>query len=287
MTGYGKAQQENDTYEAAAEIKTLNSKFLDVNIKLPRIFADKEIEIRNLLAEKIKRGKVTLTVDFLGSSSLHTEPAINKAVFKAYYQVYKDLKEELRDTSSDIFRLAAQAPDVVQPNNQETVGEAIWKEIRQMIVAALDKCNQFRIQEGTALEKDLNQCVTSIRNWLEKVKEQVPQRDVKMREKLKNQFVELASEAIDANRFEQELIYYIEKLDINEEIVRLNNHLDYFMKVLQEPESNGKKLGFIAQELGREINTIGSKANDATIQHFVVSMKEELEKIKEQILNVL
>lgn len=287
MTGYGKAQQESSTYDASAEIKTLNSKFLDVSIKLPRIFADKEIEVRSLLTEKIKRGKVSLTVDFTGRSDQSTGTVLNKDIFKTYYRAYQDLQEELNNTTSDIFKLAAQAPDVIQTGNQQAIDEAVWKEIKQMITKALDNCNQFRLQEGAALEKDLKHCILSIKSWMEKVTEQVPQRDDKMKEKLKSQFEEMENELVDKNRFEQELIYYIEKLDINEEIVRLGNHLDYFVEVLQAPESNGKKLGFISQEIGREINTIGSKANDAIIQHQVVNMKEELEKIKEQTLNVL
>lgn len=287
MTGYGKSQLDKGSYEAAAEVKTLNSKFLDANLKLPRMFSDREIEIRGLLAEKIKRGKVSLTIEFSGNTHIQIEPAINKEIFKAYYRIYKTLKDELQDTSSDIFRLAAQAPDVVQNNTQEAIEETVWQEVRQMIIEALDHCDVFRRQEGTALEKDLAGCIGTIQLWLEKVKEQVPERDVKMREKLKSQFEELETELIDKNRFEQELIYYIEKLDVNEEIVRLTNHLHYFMEVLKEPESNGKKLGFVSQEIGREINTIGSKANDAIIQRYVVGMKEELEKIKEQILNIL
>ncbi len=287
MTGYGKAQRESNGYETVAEIKTLNSKFLDANVKLPRIFNDKEIEVRGLLAEKVKRGKVSITIDFAGSPVIQETTLLNKEAFKAYYKVYQELKLELQDTSGDIFRLAAQAPDVIQPNVQETIDETIWQEVKQVIEEALDRCEQFRIQEGVALENDLSQCIASIRAWLEKIKDQVPERDTKMKAKLKSQFEELEAEKIDKNRFEQELIYYIEKLDINEEIVRLTNHLDYFMEVLQEPESNGKKLGFISQEIGREINTIGSKANDAIIQRYVVGMKEELEKIKEQILNIL
>lgn len=287
MTGYGKAQLENNLYEAAAEVKALNSKFLDTSVKLPRVFGDREIEVRGLLAEKVKRGKVSLTIEFLGNANIQMEPAINKDIFKAYYQAYKTLKDELQDTSSDIFRLAAQAPDVIQNNVQETLDESVWQEVKQMIIVALDRCDVFRQQEGAALEKDLTNCIDSIQVWLDKVKEQIPERDERMRERLKSQFEELESEVIDKNRFEQELIYYIEKLDINEEIVRLTNHLQYFMEVLREPESNGKKLGFISQEIGREINTIGSKANHATIQHYVVGMKEELEKIKEQISNIL
>lgn len=287
MTGYGKAQLEHNAYEATAEIKTLNSKYLDVGLRLPRVFSDREIEIRSLLAEKIKRGKVSLAIEFTGSAGLHVEANINKDVFKAYYGVYKALKDELNDPSNDIFRLAALAPDVMQSSAPETVDENIWAEVRQVVIEALDRCDAFRQQEGSALETDLIASINNIGLWLEKIKEQVPERNAKMRDKLNSQFTELETEIVDKNRFEQELIYYIEKLDVNEEIVRLTNHLQYFMEILKDAESNGKKLGFVSQEIGREINTIGSKANDATIQRYVVGMKEELEKIKEQTLNIL
>lgn len=287
MTGYGKAQLEHDAYEATAEIKTLNSKYLDVGLRLPRVFSDREIEVRSLLAEKIKRGKVSLAIEFTGSAGAQIEANINQEVFKAYYRVYKALKDELKDTSNDIFRLAALAPDVMQGSTQEAVDENIWAEVREVIIAALDRCDAFRQQEGAALEADLVACISNITLWLDKIKEQVPERNAKMRDRLRNQFAELEAEIMDKNRFEQELIYYIEKLDVNEEIVRLTNHLQYFVEILKDAESNGKKLGFVSQEIGREINTIGSKANDATIQRYVVGMKEELEKIKEQTLNIL
>lgn len=287
MTGYGKAQLKQDTYEATAEIKTLNSKYLDVNLRLPRVFSDREIEVRGLLADKIKRGKVALTVDFVGNTGAQVETNINKDIFKAYYFAYQSLKEELHDPSADIFRLAALAPDVMQGSVQETLEEHIWAEVRAAIILALEHCDAFRQQEGEALQKDLVASVESIARWLEKVREQVPERNAKMRERLIHQFAELDTDKLDKNRFEQELIYYIEKLDVNEEMVRLTNHLHYFTEVLEDAVSNGKKLGFLSQEIGREINTIGSKANDATIQRYVVGMKEELEKIKEQTLNIL
>ncbi len=292
MTGYGKAQRDSDQYEATAEIKTLNSKFLDVGLRLPRVFLHKEIEVRNLLTEKIQRGKVSLSVDFSANSELQSRTVINKAAFKAYYHAYQELKTELNDPTEDIFRLAALSPDVVQPNQAEALDETVWQEIRPMIVEALDRCNDFRLQEGAALQKDMEENIADIRQWLEKVKEQIPERDAHLRQRLQSQLAEWEAEAIDKNRFEQELIYYIEKLDVNEELVRLGNHLDYFREVLSEDESNGmpsngKKLNFIAQEIGREINTIGSKANHSLIQRYVVGMKESLEKIKEQTMNVL
>ncbi len=287
MTGYGKAQLEHEAYEAAVEIKTLNSKYLDVGLRLPRVFSDREIEVRSLLTDKIKRGKVALAIEFTGNAGAQVDTNINKEVFKAYYYAYKALKDELNDNSNDIFRLAALAPDVMQGSARESIDENIWAEVRKVIVEALSRCDAFRQQEGAVLEADMLASIKNIERWLEKIKEQVPERNSKMRDRLRNQFAELETEIVDKNRFEQELIYYIEKLDINEEIVRLTNHLYYFTEVLKEPESNGKKLGFVSQEIGREINTIGSKANDATIQQYVVGMKEELEKIKEQALNIL
>ncbi len=287
MTGYGRAQQENTQFDVTAEIKTLNSKYLDPGIRLPRIFGDREIEVRQLLAEKIQRGKVSLSVDFRGKGELGGEPAVNQDLFKAYYHIYQKLAGEVKAPDHDLFCLAAQSPDVLLPVVQENADSETWSKVRAVIEQALQICDQFRIQEGEALKKDFVHTSENIKSSLDKIKERVPERDQRLREKLKSQVKESFGKEIDENRFEQELIYYLEKLDINEEIVRLTNHLEYFSEVLDQTDVHGKKLGFISQEIGREINTIGSKANDALIQRHVVSMKEDLEKIKEQVLNVL
>ncbi|WKN33455.1 YicC family protein [Porifericola rhodea] len=288
MTGYGKASQESDSFDITVEVKTLNSKYLDINLKLPRLFGEREIEVRQLISEKLQRGKVSLAVDFRGKGQLGGEPSVNQELLKAYYQLYKQTAGELDAPQQDLFRLAVQSPDVLQPIVQESADQEVWKVVKQVIEEALQQCNQFRSQEGDALMKDFSQCATNIKIALEEVKKQAPIRDQRLRQKLQTQMEDsFAKDIVDQNRFEQELIYYIEKLDVNEEIVRLSNHLDYFKEVLHSPDVHGKKLGFISQEMGREINTIGSKANDASIQRSVVGMKEELEKIKEQVLNVL
>jgi uncharacterized protein (TIGR00255 family) len=287
MTGYGRAHQETSLFDITAEVKTLNSKYLDAGMKLPRLFGDREIEVRQLLSEVIQRGKVSLTIDFQGKGQLGGEPAVNQDLLKAYYHIYKKIAEEVNDPNPDLFRLAVQSPDVLLPPVQESADAETWQSVRQVIEEALHRCNQFRIQEGVALKRDFVAAIERIQSALEEVKKQIPARDQRLRDKLRKQVDENFGKEIDENRFEQELIYYLEKLDINEEIVRLTNHLEYFNEVLQQDNVHGKKLGFISQEIGREINTIGSKANDAQIQRHVVGMKEDLEKIKEQVLNVL
>lgn len=288
MTGYGKVQFENDAFTLSAEIKSLNSKFLDANVRLPRIFSDREIEVRNLLSSYLERGKVTLVVEYLSKSEEIQGATINGALLKSYYHTLDQLSKEVGNIHHDVFSLAMQLPEVVQPPLQETASEAVWEQVKSKIEEAMRHCNAFRMQEGKALGQYLESCIKAIGTALEKVEILVPKRNDAVRTKIRSQLEALISESqIDDNRFEQELIYYIEKLDVNEEIVRLKNHLSYFLKVLQSKDSQGKKLGFIAQELGREINTIGAKANDADMQHFVVEMKEELEKIKEQVLNVV
>lgn len=287
MTGYGRSHQETSLFDITAEVKTLNSKYLDAGIKLPRLFGDREIEVRQLLSEVIQRGKVSLTIDFQGKSQLSGEPAVNQDLLKAYYHIYKKIAEEVKDTNPDLFRLAVQSPEVLLPTVQNTADAETWNAVRKVIEEALQTCDQFRIQEGEALKRDFVQSIENIQTALEAVKQYLPGRDQRLRDKLKNQLDENFGKDVDENRFEQELIYYLEKLDINEEIVRLTNHLEYFTEVLEQANVHGKKLGFISQEIGREINTIGSKANDAQIQRHVVGMKEDLEKIKEQALNVL
>ena len=288
MTGYGKAQAENESYSIQVELKTLNSKYLDATVKLPRVLSSKEIEVRTLLSEALQRGKVVLVVNFAGKDDLTSSPGINKALLKSYYRAYREAADELQEAPSDLFRIAALSPDVVQATTREEVDEQVWKAVKNVVREAIERCNEFRRQEGNALQKDMENCINHIKSALSDVKEHIPARDAHVRERLSEQLnQQTVKELIDQNRFEQEMIYYLEKLDINEEIIRLSNHLDYFLDILRQSASQGKKLGFISQEIGREINTIGSKANDATIQRYVVGMKEELEKIKEQTLNIL
>lgn len=288
MTGYGKAQTEHASYSVQVEVKALNSKYLDATVKLPYVLSSKEITVRNLLSDTLQRGKVLIVVDFVGKGDMASTPTINRALLKEYYQVYQEVAHELQENPADLFRIAALSPDIVQSNHREEVAEPVWKAVEKTIRQAITQCDEFRQQEGRALQQDLKGCVGRIRSALEGVEAQVPARDEHVRQRLRHQLDEqIVKELVDENRFEQEMIYYLEKLDVNEEIVRLSNHLKYFSDILQQPTSQGKKMGFVAQEIGREINTIGAKANDAAIQRQVVSMKEDLEKIKEQTLNVL
>ena len=288
MTGYGKAATENDLLSVQVEVKTLNSKYLDATIKLPRPMGNREIAVRNLVSDVLQRGKVLLTVDYLDKNDLPNAPTINAALLKAYYQAYRAVADEIAETPSDLFRIAAQSPDVVQPAVQLEVNEQAWEAVQATIRDALERCDAFRQQEGAALQQDMEACIHRIKSALSEVKQAIPQRDQHVRQRLQESLNEQTiTELIDQNRLEQEMIYYLEKLDVNEEVIRLTNHLDYFLEVMHQTASQGKKLGFIGQEIGREINTIGSKANDATLQRHVVSMKEDLEKIKEQTLNIL
>jgi uncharacterized protein (TIGR00255 family) len=290
MTGFGTANFENDDLIVVAEIKTLNSKFLDVNFRLPRNFpADKEMELRNLLKDHLERGKVNAVLDFQYKGNTNLAVNINRDIFKAYYLNLKKLADELGSGSEDVFRVVSLMPDVMtQEIKREDSNGTDWAIIKQTFTQALNQCHTFRLDEGKALAISFVDCLKAIEDRLQRIKEYDPKRIENIRERIQSRMNELQNnELFDKNRFEQEMIYYIEKLDITEEKVRLQNHLDYFLETLHSPEGNGRKLNFISQEMGREINTIGSKANDAEVQRLVVEMKEELEKIKEQSLNIL
>jgi len=288
MTGYGTETISDEHLELNVEVKSLNSKFIDIGVKLSRVISDKEIEVRNLVTDILVRGKVSVNIEVKkkGDDSL---VSYNEALFESYYKEMKRLADKVGDNSQEIFRLAIQSPEVAVVKSEDNEFGEIWETvIKSGIQSAIEKCDQFRIDEGNVLQEKLEGYIGEIRKQLEEIIGIDPQRVEKVRERITGNVQSfIGEEKIDQNRFEQELIYYIEKLDISEEKVRLTNHLDYFMEVINLPESNGKKLGFIGQEIGREINTIGSKANDASMQKRVVVMKEELEKIKEQVLNVL
>lgn len=290
MTGFGTANFENEEMVVVSEIKTLNSKFLDVNLRLPRNFPpDKEMVIRNLLKDRIERGKVSVSLDFQYKSNTQLAVQINSDVFKAYYKQLTQLSAELA-AESDIFRIVSLMPDVMTQSikREEDAEDKDWLIIKNTFEQALKKCENFRQDEGKALEISFLDCVKKIEILLNKINEYDPKRIEIIRERIQNRLQEIKNnEMFDKNRFEQEMIYYIEKLDITEEKVRLQNHIDYFLQTMQSGEANGRKLNFISQEMGREINTIGSKANDSEVQKLVVEMKEELEKIKEQSLNIL
>ena len=288
MTGFGQLSTDDGQSQLHVEVKSLNSKFLDLNLRLPKIFSDKEIEVRNLISESLERGKVSVSIEYERTGTGEISQTYNEKLFIAYYSELKKLADRVLGNYDNLFQLALNSPDVIQSNVAEEVSEEVWVRVKKSLVEALGKCDSFRVDEGKVLETMLAKCCKSIDQNLEKIKSLDPKRVERIRERLRNNVTSFfGEEGFDTNRLEQEIIFYIEKLDINEEKVRLKSHLDYFLQALREPQSNGKKLGFISQEIGREINTIGSKSNDAEMQKYVVLMKEELEKIKEQLNNVL
>lgn len=287
MTGYGKAQAERNNTLVSVEVKALNSKFLELNLRLPRAYSEKEIEIRNLLSQQLERGKVNIGVEVQSSDASEARIEFNKPLFLQYYRQLQELAIAAGASQNDVFRLALQQPEVSKSISSE-FDEEEWLFISGLVAEAVQQCVAFRNREGEALQERLADYAQEIRQQLIAIEEQDPFRIEGIKERLHKKLEEAKQvEKIDQNRLEQELIYYIEKLDISEEKVRLLTHLNYFEQVMLAQDSNGKKLGFIAQEIGREINTIGSKVNDATIQRNVVIMKEGLEKIKEQVLNLV
>lgn len=288
MTGFGQAQRDDGQLQIGVEIKSLNSKFLDLGLRIPRQFSEKELEVRNLISEKLERGKISIAIEYQRYGQQEIKQTYNETLFVAYYAQLKKLADRVVGEYDNLFEIALNSPDVIQNKSTEENTEADWAAVRESILKALAHCEEFRKAEGKVLEGKLTEYINSIRSELTKVEALDPKRVERIREKLKGNIVSFfGEEGYDTNRLEQEIIFYIEKLDIHEERVRLKTHLDYFVKILAEPQSGGKKLAFISQEIGREINTIGSKANDAEIQKHVVMMKEELEKIKEQLNNVL
>lgn len=289
MTGFGNAGFENEKIMIHVEVKSLNSKFLDLSIRSPRQFSDKEHEIRNLVQGVLDRGKVSVSIEFLSKSSKELPVSINEELFETFYGKFKSMAQSVGDESQDLFKLALQAPNVINNVTTEDKDEAQeWEQVKTVLADALKNCDEFRKDEGGSLEEKLQGNLESIAQNLSYIVNEEGKRKDKIKQKIRNHFSEWLDEnSFDANRFEQELIYYFEKLDITEELVRLDTHLKYFSKIMNEEKNQGKKLGFISQEIGREINTIGSKANDAGIQKYVILMKDELEKIKEQSMNVL
>lgn len=281
MTGYGKSVLQLPTKKISIEIKSLNSKSLDLNARMPTMYRAKELEIRKLIASKLIRGKVDFSL-YLEITGEETTTHINKPVVKSYM---KQLKDVVDTEASELLQMAIRLPDAIT-SEREDIDENEWSNIKSEIKNALQNIEKYRTQEGKALEDDFKERIKNITSLLEKVIEVDPERVEAVRERLRKGIDDI-KERVDENRFEQELVYYIEKFDITEEKVRLSNHLEYFNNTIDSKDSNGKKLGFISQEIGREINTIGSKANYAPMQKLVVQMKDELEKIKEQLLNVL
>lgn len=281
MTGYGKSVLQLPSKKITIEIKSLNSKNLDLNVRTPSLYREKELGIRKMIASQLVRGKVDFNL-YMEITGEETSSQINKTVTKQYM---KQLREVVDGDEIELLKMAIKMPDAVTTERDE-IEEDEWKTIESEIKNTLDKIATYRAEEGKALNDDLSLRVKNISALLEDVIKMDPERVEGVRERLKKG-VEDLKEKYDENRFEQELVYYIEKFDITEEKVRLSNHLEYFIKSINSPDSNGKKLGFIGQEMGREINTIGSKSNYAPMQKLVVQMKDELEKVKEQLLNVL
>ena len=284
MTGFGKAAGEFEGKKITVEIKSLNSKIPDTKIRLPHAYRDKELEIRSQLAAKLGRGKIEFGVMIEQVGGIQA-PKINQELAADYYKQLVQLSQHINEKPLDLLALVMRMPNVVDQEKFE-VDEAEWAAVEKLIDTAFEEINQFRQDEGAELEKDLLLRLANIEEYLEKVFEIAPQRIEEKREKLNAKFADIKNEnnTFDQNRFEQELIYYLEKFDITEERVRLQSHIDYFRINLKSPDSQGKKLGFITQEMGREINTIGSKANHAEMQQTVVLMKDDLEKIKEHVL---
>ena len=287
MTGFGRAVVETCGKCVTVEIRTLNSKQLDLNTRIPLLFKNYENDIRSILSKELERAKADFTIT-VENRSVSSSVTINKELAKSYYQTVKELSSELGNpVESDIFLHVMRMPDVVS-TPQEEVSDELWEAVRVAILDACRQLNDFRISEGKVLEQDFVKRITLIRNMIDEVTPFEENRIVKIREKFEISLKELAPKVqYDPNRLEQEIFYYLEKLDITEEKVRLRKHCNYFIETLNENQSNGKKLGFIVQECGREINTMGSKSNDFDIQQIVVRMKDELEKLKEQLANVL
>jgi uncharacterized protein (TIGR00255 family) len=288
MTGFGQATYTTGDIQITVEVKSLNSKFLDLSLRLPKLFSEKELEVRNLVADKLERGKVSLSIDYQQTGKQEIKQQYNSELFTAYYLELKKLADKVLAPYEPLFQMALNSPDVIVGLGKEELDPTLWQNVVRLVNEAIEKCEQFRKTEGKSLDTKLVQYSQSILEGLRNVEELDPKRVEKVRAKIKGSITDFfGNEGFDTNRLEQEIIFYIEKLDIHEERVRLRTHLDYFLRLLTAPESNGKKLGFLSQEIGREINTIGSKANDAEMQKHVVMMKEELEKIKEQLNNVL
>jgi uncharacterized protein (TIGR00255 family) len=290
MTGYGKATAEITGRKLTIEIKTLNSKQLDLNLKIPGYFREHELDVRNLITQRLDRGKVDFYIGTEVSGEM-LNYSINHDLARKYHRELKNLSAELGETTEPGFlSMVLRMPDVMQTSRDE-MAEGDWEIIREAIVAAIDQVDHFRINEGGILESDMLKRVHLILDLLHSIEPFEKQRISDLRERLLRDFAKYSADfngsAPDQNRFEHELIYYFEKLDITEEKVRLLKHCRYFLETLSDESAQGKKLGFVSQEMGREINTIGSKAGDATIQKIVVQMKDELEKIKEQLGNIL
>ncbi|MEW5677430.1 YicC/YloC family endoribonuclease [Flavobacterium enshiense] len=282
MTGFGKATLQLATKKITVEVKSLNSKGLDLNVRMPSVYREMELGLRNQISQSLERGKVDFSL-YIEVTGEETSTKVNAPIVKAYISQMRAILPTADET--ELMKMAVRMPDALKTERDE-IDENEWKQILTVINEALTNINTFRNDEGASLEKEFQLRIANIRSFMNQALLLDPERIENIKNKLQTAIDELKVN-VDENRFEQELIYYLEKLDITEEKVRLTNHLDYFLETLSGSEANGRKLGFITQEMGREINTMGSKSNHAGMQKLVVQMKDELEKIKEQVLNVL
>ena len=287
MTGYGKATAETANRKVIVEIKSLNSKAMDISAKIIPAYRDKELDIRSRITSALERGKVDFAL-YIDNSAASGAQAINAAVFNNYL---KQIETIVRSTEykvpDDIISTILRMPEVISTNQQDEVSEEEWQAVSKAVDNAIAALVEYRKAEGVALEKKFREKIQNITDLLASVEPYEKERATKIKERMRTSMLDAVGKNYDENRFEQEMIFYIEKLDVSEEKQRLTNHLDYFIKTLEEGHGQGKKLGFIAQEMGREINTLGSKSNQAEMQNIVVRMKDELEQIKEQVLNVM
>jgi uncharacterized protein (TIGR00255 family) len=282
MTGFGKASLQLPTKKITVEVKSLNSKGLDLSVRVPSTYREMELGLRNQIALKLERGKVDFSI-FIESTAEQTSTKVNVPIVKAYINQLRELHSAADET--ELIKMAIRMPDTLKTEREE-IDENDWVQIQNVIEESLQNILNFRKDEGASLEKEFQLRIGNIRQYMTDALALDPERVQAIKDRLQTAISELKVN-VDENRFEQELIYYLEKLDITEEKVRLTNHLDYFLETINGTEANGRKLGFITQEIGREINTMGSKSNHAQMQKLVVMMKDELEKIKEQVLNVL
>jgi len=287
MTGFGKAAAILNGKNYEIEIKSLNGKSLDINTKLPANYKERELEMRSIIGERLERGKIdfSLTITVVSGGEA---VKVNEELLSSYFNTMSQITDRLnfKPDQTQLFTTLLRFPDVLR-NDPEPLDENEWEFVKALLIKAVDALDNFRTQEGQNLKGDFVKRTNLILDYLSRVEPFEKQRVAQIKERIAARFEELKGLDVDRNRFEQELIYYIEKLDITEEKIRLKNHCNYFIETIDAQEAPGKKLGFIAQEMGREINTLGSKANDSDIQKIVVMMKDELEKIKEQVLNIL
>lgn len=286
MTGFGKSATSINQKKISIEIRSLNSKQADISIRIPAVYKEKELELRAKINQYLERGKIEFNL-YVEQTTATPNYQINESLFKNYYNELKRLSDELGE-QSDLIKIVAGMPDVFQKEEKQALDESEWQTIVELTAKALQDIDAYRTDEGNTLKKEMELRITNIQQLLNKVELYEKERIITVRERISAHLEEVVSgNQVDKDRLEQELVFYIEKFDVSEEKQRLQSHLDYFRDTMNDKDSQGKKLGFISQEMGREINTLGSKANHSELQKIVVEMKDELEKIKEQILNIL